>query len=565
MRFMMAAVVVAVTFSTTTAPAAGAPIVPEPRSRAACQVGESAQLLGLSWTCAKVGGATAFVAVGAGRGGGIPGAPGRCSSGDWVQIGSQRLECRRVGARTTWTGARRGATAAQADAWIQQRPAAITGSCKGTSWVQLTAGIKVSCLYGKGKEAWSALSRPPASTGSGSAPLKRPEGANKTTCLNAWWDREFATEIPQLARKQDAALTERIWAYCHVAYTTFMTKAERDAAYAQYFGQLGQLVADEVTRVSASTGMNPCQAVDAVLRPRYAPGFGLIGWDAQGYLPILYKQWQNGPILGKLGGSVDNCSNGKISVQFRRHYNATHEGPYYPARGTADATFPFSEFDMGISKVDAATCLVWSPIFGNTSPGSAAKVIGYNFTSRGDGNNFVVADNEVPKCEFRAAQAAGLPVVWQPSPSASDLRTVANDFAGVWHMMDDNCSWTLKPANGAPTVSWTPADGPYMSVALEPGDQFASTCRFQKTDWEHMIVAPDGLMPLQTLAPGPRRPSTPATCRYAITDRSALRNPPPVSALKTYAGETVTFDTSTGTDGIGALLRGVGCGTWSLV
>lgn len=344
-----------------------------------------------------------------------------------------------------------------------------------------------------------------------------------------------------------------------------MTPAERDAAYAGFFREVGQLVANEVQRVSASTGMNPCQAGDAVLRPQYAPGFGLIGWDAGGFLPILYKQWQNGPMIGKLGSNRGNCSNGEISVQLRRHYNGTHEGPYFPPRGTPDATFPFTEFEMGISSVNAATCLVWSPTFGNTAPGAPARVIGYNFTSRGDGNNFVVADNEVPKCEFKVAQAAGMPVVWKAASSLSDLRSVPAEFAGTWHTMVDGCAWTLKPVDGGPTVSWTAADGPYIAVALEAGDRFASTCQLQKNEWEHMIVAPDGLFPLQALAPGPRRPTTPNTCRYVVTDRAALRRPQPAGSLQVYRGETLSFDTSVGSDGLGALLRSVGCGTWNMV
>jgi hypothetical protein len=87
----------------------------------------------------------------------------------------------------------------------------------------------------------------------------------------------------------------------------------------------------------------------------------------------------------------------------------------------------------------------------------------------------------------------------------------------------------------------------------------------EQNGWEHMIVAPDGLFPLQSLSPGPRRPTTPGTCRYAITDGSALRNPPPASSLQAYQGETVTFNVNTGLDGLGALLRAVGCGHWDLV
>lgn len=566
-RAIRAAVIIlscALSFTASVSAATGAPKSPESRSKAACSVGEMANLLGLKWKCQKVDGRSTFVAVGVTVGNGAPGGSlGKCTTGDWVQVAAQRLECRKVGVRAVWSGAKRGAIAAKADAWIQDRPPAITGSCRGSSWLKIT-GVLVSCLYGNGEEAWSSLSHKPVGGSQQSATLSRPNGASKAACLNAWWDKEFAGLIPQLARKQDTALTEQIWSYCHLVYKEFMTTAERDATYAGFFGQVGQLVANEVQRVSAAKGLNPCQAVDSVLRPQYAPGFGLTGWDVNGFLPILYKQWQNGPMIGKLGSAVGNCSNGQISVQFRRHYNGSHEGPYYPQRGTPDATFPFTEYDMGISSVDAATCLVWSPTFGNTGVGSAARVIGYNFTSRGDGNNLVVADNEVTKCEFKIAEAAGLPVVWKAVSSASDFRTVPDDFAGIWHTMVDGCSWSLKPANGGSTVSWNPTDGPYIAVELQAGDQFASTCRLQKNEWQHMVVAPDGLFPLWSLAPGPRRPTTPATCRYALTNRSALRNPQPAGALQAYRGETVNFDTSSGSDGIGVLLRSVGCGSWTL-
>lgn len=537
-----------------------------PLGPSTCRVGDTLSMYGMKWTCQRTSGRNTFIAVSTDANTtGPAGAVGVCAAGDWLKLGTLRLDCRKVGKANKWIGAKPGGVVGRTNALIQARPAAIEGKCKKSSWVQMV-GIKVRCSNGSGKAAWTTLAEQP-SVQEPSRPIstKAPDGANKTTCLNAWWDKEFAGVVPQLAARQDVGLTDKIWEWCHNNYTKLMTSAQRDAAYAEYFQTLGQLVADEVTRVSAATGTTPCQAAQSVLKPRFVNGFGLIGWDPSGFLPILYKQWQGGPVLGKIGESSINCDTGSISLQLRRHYSPRHEGPYFPALGTSDATWPITDQQAEASWVKAAVCVVWNPVFGNTSPGAAARVVGYNYTNMGDGVNMVAADNEVNKCTYKMAQAAGLPVTWKAQNSVSTLQTVAPDFAGVWHTMANNCSWTLVPADGGPTVRWTPADGPYTTLRLASGDQFASTCELAKSTFEHMIVAPDGLFPLQSLAPGARRPSTPDTCTYIVTDSSALRNPPAASSLRRYGGETVTFDVTTGSDGIGSLLRAVGCGQWNLV
>ena len=548
-----------------TTPPAGATQPSAPAAKSTCQAGESLVALGLSWTCKTVNGARKMVAVGPSSGGAEPaGDLGRCRVGDWLTLGKLRLQCERVGKTTTWTGMRRGAVIGVASSVIQARPAKIAGACAASSSLTLV-GIPIRCDQRSGASAWTT--RPKSSSGGTSnvSVVPVPAGANKTTCVNAWWDKEFAGVVPQFTKRQDQALTDRIWFACHQSFTKFMTAAERDSIYAEFYRQLGQLVADEVQRVSAATGQNPCKAVETVLRPQYQPGFGLIGWDASGFLPILYKQWQGGPILGKLGGNQDSCATGQISVQLRRQYEGRHEGAYYPALGTPDATWPITPNEMEASWVKAATCLVWSPQFGNSNAGSAARVIGYNYTDMGTDGNMVRADFEVTKCEFKVAEAAGLPVVWKANANLNDMQTVTADYAGIWHTMGDNCSWSLVQSDTGARLSWTPADGPYTSIELKTGDQFASSCKLQKTDWEHMIIAPDGLMPLQTLSPGPRRPTTPGTCRYLVTDWSSLRNPPGVGALAPYAGSPVSFDTMVYSGGTSKVLRSVGCGRWELI
>jgi len=421
-------------------------------------------------------------------------------------------------------------------------------------------GVRISCADGKGARAWTASSQ--VGTGGGG---KLPAEATKTACLNAWWDREFAGVVPQLPARQGADLTERIWEPCHRSFAQVMTAAERTAAYVGFYRVLGDLVAGEVERVSASTGMTPCQAVLATLKPRFADGYGLIGWDPSGYLPILYKEWQGGPILGKLSGnSVDCNAGGQTSLQLRRHYRGRHEGPYFPPLGTPEAEWVLTGEQESLSMVRAAVCLVWSPTFGNDRPGSAARVLAYNYTDITDGINFVSVDLEVSSCEFKVAEADGLPVTWTPAASLADLRQVTSDYAGIWHMMADDCAWALRPVDGGSSAQWSASDGSYMTVDLRAGDEFASTCKLVKRDFEHMLVAPDGMFPLTSLWPGARRPKTPATCRYAVTDRSTLRQPLAANQLAPYGGSPVTFDVLTWGDGMGKFLRSVGCGYWEL-
>ena len=546
-------------------PAAATEPAATPVARVVCQPGTSLRNLGIVWSCQRLAGGTTWVAT-ATAPGPSAGSIGVCTPGDSLQAGKVRLVCAKVGGTNRWTRAQGGGASPSASSYVQTRPARLPGRCSAGSRVTLE-GVPIICTGKGSRRSWTAQTpvpqQKPQPTPTPTAPTTVP-GMGKEACLNAWWDKEFAGTVPQLARRQDAELTERIWAACHRGYQQVMTAAERDTAYAGFFQQVGQLVADEVQRVSAATGLNPCKAAEAVLKPHYAPGYGLIGWDRSGFLPILYQQWQGGPMIGKIGGVEDDCADGSISLQLRRHYNGRHEGPYYPALGTPDATWPITEEEMSNSWVKGAVCMVWSPTFGNTAAGSPARVAGYTYTNMGDGVNMVAADNEVTKCEFMIAKAAGEPVVWKASSSATDLRDVPAAYAGVWHTMADGCSWTLQPAGGGPQVTWSPTDGPYVTVELRAGDRFATTCELHRSDWEHMIVAPDGMFPLASLAPGPRRPTTPGTCRYTVTDAGSLRNPPSAGSLTPYAGETVTFDT-TGSGQVTKYLRAVGCGHWALV
>lgn len=537
-----------------------------------CAGGATTSTLGVTWNCTQLApsgqqAVATWVASGPARTSAATrqGETGRCVRGDRLTIGTLTLTCASLGARDGWTHTWNGSNAGAIGTALHRKGQRIPGTCRKGSWIQLD-GVRITCTGTRAGATTKAVKPPtsPKPSKPGAVTVSVP-GMTKQACLNAWWDKEFAGVVSQLTARQDPALTERLWSACHRDYAKVMTTAERDAAYARFFGDLGTLVATEVQQVSARTGMNPCKAVETVLKPRYVDGWGLVGWDQSGFLPILYKEWQGGPVLGKIGGNSDRCSSGQISVQLRRHYDGRHEGPYYPALGTPDATWPISDADKSASWVKGATCLVWSTTFGNTAPGSAARVVGYNYTNMGDGVNMVAADNEVNKCEFKVAEAAGLPVVWKASASVNELRAVPPSYAGIWHTMADGCSWLLEPAGGGPRVAWNSSDGPYTTVELRAGDRFASTCQLQQNEWEHMIVAPDGLMPLQSLAPGARRPSTPGTCRYLVTDASALRSPQPVTALGGYAGSPVTFDVTTGADGLGKLLRSVGCGTWNLV
>lgn len=52
-----------------------------------------------------------------------------------------------------------------------------------------------------------------------------------------------------------------------------------------------------------------------------------------------------------------------------------------------------------------------------------------------------------------------MPVVWQAQPTAKALQTVQAPYAGLWHTMAENCSWTLVPGDGGPVANWTPANG----------------------------------------------------------------------------------------------------------
>jgi len=80
----------------------------------------------------------------------------------------------------------------------------------------------------------------------------------------------------------------------------------------------------------------------------------------------------------------------------------------------------------------------------------------------------------------------------------------------------------------------------------------------------HFPVIPDGLFPLEgSLAPGLRKPATPATCRFAVVDRSALRQPN-ATPLVPWTGQPIEGSGQVSAGGSRTYLHSQGCGYWDL-
>lgn len=135
----------------------------------------------------------------------------------------------------------------------------------------------------------------------------------------------------------------------------------------------------------------------------------------------------------------------------------------------------------------------------------------WSYTNLGDGVGFFNADNEVIACSWRAKNAIGLPVSIAPQADLNQPITVTPDQAGIWYGMS-NCAWRLTPADGSAPSEWNPGSKALTSIELRAGDRFATTCAMRAGSLYHFPVIPDGLFPLEgALAPGLRRPATPAT------------------------------------------------------
>ena len=453
--------------------------------------------------------------------------------------------------------------------WVLAGPSeGLPDDCGPGNFV-VDGGTYWQCAWVDGEYRWAYDPAQPAPAGGGPAlgsaangneqTETAMEGASKESCIKAWRDKEFAREIPQMSTSQDAALTDSIWEHCHRGWSLYMTEADRQRAYEGISAEVGQIAADAISARSRDKGMSICDAVTDVLKPMYDPGFGLIGWNERGLFPILYKQWQGGPMIAKLGGG---CIDGKVLLQYRRHYDGTHEGPYYPPQGTAAANWILTEEQRELSWVNAGVCVVWSKRLGNFKVGGHAVVLGYTTVYNTDPINHVKANYEVITCELNAEIAAGLPVIWKPSASLDEGRKVTKEYAGVWHTMEDGCAWRLTPSGGDNPTEWTPSDGAYMVVELRDGDTFASTCQFQANSFEHMQAAPDGLFPVESLSPGLLAPVTPESCRYAMVGAGAMRKPPGIGELKAYEGSPKDLFSLRGANGDPSLLRSVGCGHW---
>lgn len=506
--------------------------------------------------------------------------PGTCGPGNVYAINGTIWGCKQVSGKWTWVvvgkdptyqteqGGPRNTTSAPASKPPRGTRTRMGEPCQKfgeTGWTKEGMGACRAAgplLTWQPIDAWRTEGRFDPAPMEPEAPStgKRMKGANKRACSNAWWDTEFAGVIPQLAGSgQSESLTRSIWQHCHEKYALYMTKDERDALYRKWFADLGQVVSDRIRQTSAETGLPTCDAAEVVLKPRKDPSFGLMGWDQSSFLPILYKQWQGGPIIGKLG----DCQAGRLSLQFRRHYNGRHEGPYWPPLGTADATWPVSKDAERSSWVPAGVCLVWMPELGNGSPGSPAVISGFTYTNLGDGVDFFNADNEVIACSWRAKNAIGLPVSIAPQADLNQPITVTPDQAGIWYGMS-NCAWSLTPADGSAPSEWNPGSKALTSIELRAGDRFATTCAMRAGSLYHFPVIPDGLFPLEgSLAPGLRKPATPATCRFAVVDRSALRQPN-ATPLVPWTGQPVEGSGLVFDGGSRTYLHSQGCGYWDL-
>ena len=139
-----------------------------------------------------------MVATSSSSGSGPRGDIGQCRTGDWIALGSLRLDCRRLGNRFTWVGLRPGPAVGRADVLLQGRPKRLPGACRATSWLTLTS-VRVTCAAGKGAGAWTADAAPEDDA----APVDEPEAFALQTMTQQEINSEFRAwpgRMPQLAQ-----------------------------------------------------------------------------------------------------------------------------------------------------------------------------------------------------------------------------------------------------------------------------------------------------------------------------------------------------------------------------
>jgi hypothetical protein len=220
--------------------------------------------------------------------------------------------------------------------------------------------------------------------------LVRPNGSVllRSDCLDAWHDSKYADIVPGYGRRLKPADVSTTMAECRRLAPRTLNEMDRESDEA--FLRIGQIAEREVRRVSAERGIPICAAIGEVFHPvdalgrrslaadPAAPASGPIaGYLADGFFPILYRQWRDSPFRLK---NTAGCGSGNQGL--RLYTTMWAMCPNTGSFSGFDLQEMYPAFDASLcppsvavgDRPSASVCIVWGDEIGNDVVGGVGKV-----------------------------------------------------------------------------------------------------------------------------------------------------------------------------------------------
>lgn len=224
--------------------------------------------------------------------------------------------------------------------------------------------------------------------------LVRPDNSAllRSDCLDAWSDGKYGDSVPGFGRSLGTADAAKTSAECRQLAP--LTADEYQRAGQEAYLKIGQIAEREVRRVSAAQGVPICQAITQVFKPVDNAGYEVAPWPhpnldttvpiagyrPDGFFPILFRQWQEGPFRMD---TIADCTSGIQALRLVAGTWARCDIPgmslvlpdghqMYPVhsfdRGGCPSSYPVNEVSQ------TAVCVVWGDKIGNNTVGGTGRV-----------------------------------------------------------------------------------------------------------------------------------------------------------------------------------------------
>jgi hypothetical protein len=245
----------------------------------------------------------------------------------------------------------------------------------------------------------------------------------RSDCIDAWHDGKYGDAVPGYGRRMSSSAAAQAKSECKDLAPITADEYQRGGRDA--YLSIGQIAEREVRRVSAARGIPICQAITEVFKPADTAGHLVVprphpnlkapvpiaGYRPDGFFPILYRQWQDGPVRMD---TVADCTSEVQALRLVAGNWARCKIPgmalvlpdghqLYPVyafdRGGCPSSYPSQEVSQ------TAVCIVWGDKIGNNTIGGTGRVFAADASrmSAGEKPNFTT--DLVYDCQDRALRS----------------------------------------------------------------------------------------------------------------------------------------------------------------